>query len=168
MMGEWIGRIERKFQDVLNKMTLTTASLTAIEGYVDGLETLIGTTNTSLTTLNAKDFATQATLAAVLAKIIAAPATEAKQDTQITSLASLVAKDYATETSLAALRGDVQVLITPSNTVIQTEFSDAVFATLVGAVDTYLAASSNRFISVHYYAGGIASLVHYAVVVERA
>ena len=46
-------------------------------------------------TLIAKDFATQTTLAAVLAKIIAAPATEAKQDT-------LIAKDYATQTTLAA------------------------------------------------------------------
>jgi hypothetical protein len=47
-------------------------------------------------TLIAKDFATQTTLAAVLAKIIAAPATEAKQDT-------LIAKDFATQTTLAAV-----------------------------------------------------------------
>jgi hypothetical protein len=46
--------------------------------------------------LIAKDFATQTTLAAVLAKIIAAPATEAKQDT-------LIAKDFATQTTLAAI-----------------------------------------------------------------
>jgi hypothetical protein len=39
-----------------------------------------------LTTLNSKDFATQTTLAAVLAKIIAAPATEAKQDSLVTLL----------------------------------------------------------------------------------
>jgi hypothetical protein len=44
--------------------------LTALGGYVDGLE--------------GKDFATQTTLAAILAKIIAAPATEAKQDSIIT------------------------------------------------------------------------------------
>jgi len=48
-------------------------------------------------TLIAKDFATQITLAAVLAKIIAAPATEAKQDT-------LIAKDFATQTTLAAIQ----------------------------------------------------------------
>jgi len=47
-------------------------------------------------TLNAKDFATQTTLAAVLAKIITAPATEAKQDT-------LNAKDFATQTTLASI-----------------------------------------------------------------
>jgi hypothetical protein len=40
-------------------------------------------------TLIAKDFATQTTLAAVLAKIIAAPATEAKQDTGNSSLATI-------------------------------------------------------------------------------
>ena len=43
-----------------------------------------------LTTLSTKDFATQTTLAEILAKIIAAPATEAKQDT-------LIAKDFATQ-----------------------------------------------------------------------
>lgn len=43
-----------------------------------------------LDTLNGKDFATQTTLAAVLAKIIAAPATEAKQDSVITSLGNLL------------------------------------------------------------------------------
>src|SRR5690606_29834061 len=41
-------------------------------------------------------FATQTTLAALLAKVIAAPATEAKQDT-------LIAKDYATQTTLAGI-----------------------------------------------------------------
>ena len=50
---------------------------------------------TILTTLPA-DAATQTTLTAVLAKIIAAPATEAKQDT-------LNAKDFATQTTLAAV-----------------------------------------------------------------
>jgi len=42
------------------------------------------------------DPASQTTLAAILAKIIAAPATEAKQDT-------LIAKDFATQTTLAAV-----------------------------------------------------------------
>ena len=44
----------------------------------------------SLTALLAKDFSTQTPSAAILAKIIAAPATEAKQDTGNTSLASIV------------------------------------------------------------------------------
>jgi hypothetical protein len=43
--------------------------------------------------LISKDFATEATLAAILAKLISAPATEAKQD-------ALLAKDFATETTL--------------------------------------------------------------------
>lgn len=47
-------------------------------------------------TLIAKDFATQTTLASILAKIIATPATEAKQD-------ALNAKDFATQTTLAAI-----------------------------------------------------------------
>lgn len=53
--------------------------------------------------LSSRDFATQTTLAAVLAKIIAAPATEAKQDTGNTSLATIAAKDFATQTTLAAV-----------------------------------------------------------------
>ncbi len=52
----------------------TAANQTTLIGHVDGIEG-------ALTTLNGKDFATQTTLAAILAKIIAAPATEAKQDT---------------------------------------------------------------------------------------
>ena len=47
-------------------------------------------TEANQATLIAKDFATQTTLAAVLAKIIAAPSTEAKQDTLITALAALL------------------------------------------------------------------------------
>ena len=46
--------------------------------------------------LIAKDFSTETTLAALLAKVIAAPATEAKQD-------ALIGKDFATETTLAAV-----------------------------------------------------------------
>lgn len=59
--------------------------------------------NASLTTIAAKDFATQTTLADVLAKIIAAPATEAKQDTMITHLSSIAGEDFATQTTLAAI-----------------------------------------------------------------
>ena len=45
--------------------------------------------------------ATQATLAEVLAKIIAAPATAAKQDT-------LIAKDFATQTTLASILEELE------------------------------------------------------------
>jgi hypothetical protein len=54
---------------------------------VDGVETLIGATNTKLDTLNAKDFATSA-----------------KQDATNTKLDSLIAKDFATEATLQKLR----------------------------------------------------------------
>ena len=72
-------------------------------------ETKQDTGNTSLASILAKltaDPATQTTLAAVLAKLIAAPATEAKQDTGNTSLASILAKltaDPATQATLAAV-----------------------------------------------------------------
>lgn len=60
-----------------------------------------------LTTIDAAlaDVSTETTLAAVLAKIIAAPATEAKQDTGNASLAAIDANtaDVATETTLAAV-----------------------------------------------------------------
>lgn len=46
--------------------------------------------------------ATQATVAAILAKIIAAPATEAKQDTEIAALATIAGYLDAVETLLAA------------------------------------------------------------------
>jgi len=76
---------------------------------------------TLLESLDDKDFATQTTLAAILAKIIAAPATEAKQDTLIghvdgveSALASILAKliaapaTEAKQTALAELIGEVQ------------------------------------------------------------
>ena len=45
-------------------------------------------THTKLDTIGAKDFATQTTLGAVLEKIIAAPATEAKQDALIAAISA--------------------------------------------------------------------------------
>ena len=53
---------------------------------------------------------TEATLASILAKLISAPSTEAKQDTMIghvdgieTALTTLLAKDFATQTTLASI-----------------------------------------------------------------
>jgi len=62
------------------------------------IETILTTMQGLATTLNAKDFATQSTLSDILAKIIAAPATEAKQDAMISALATL-----ATEATLASI-----------------------------------------------------------------
>lgn len=55
-----------------------------------------GAAANALRVVNATDDPGVASLASILAKLIAAPATEAKQDT-------LIAKDFATETSLAAV-----------------------------------------------------------------
>jgi hypothetical protein len=60
-------------------------------------------------------------LASILAKVIAAPATEAKQDT-------LIAKDFATQTTLAALLA--KVIAAPA-----TEAKQDALAVLLGAVD---------------------------------
>lgn len=57
-------------------------------------------TSANQTTLNSKDFATEATLASLLAKVIVSPSTESKQDT-------LIAKDFSTETTLSALLAKV-------------------------------------------------------------
>lgn len=58
--------------------------------------------NASLTTIAAKDFATQTTLAAVLAKIIAAPATEATLVSIDAQLALIKAKTDNLDASLAS------------------------------------------------------------------
>ena len=57
----------------------------SLEALVHDADSLV-----ELQALVAKDFATETTLAAVLAKIIAAPATEAKQDDSITALDALL------------------------------------------------------------------------------
>ena len=63
-----------------------------------------------LNTLAGEDFATQTTLAQILAKMIASPATEAKQDVIAghvdgveTLLTTLTGKDFATQTTLAQI-----------------------------------------------------------------
>lgn len=65
------------------------SGLSSIDGHVDGLEALAGTTN--------------AALASILAKLLAAPATEAKQDSGNTSLSTIAGKDFATQTTLAEI-----------------------------------------------------------------
>ena len=61
--------------------------LGAHSGYLDGVEGALGA-------LNLKDFATQTTLAAILAKIIAAPSTEAKQDSEIAAVNRVGTRAY--------------------------------------------------------------------------
>ena len=86
-------------------------------------------------TLSDVDFATQGTLAAVLAKIISAPATEAKQDTGNASLASIAGFDFATQTTLAALLA--KVIAAPS-----TEAKQDAANTLLTAISGYLASGA--------------------------
>jgi hypothetical protein len=69
---------------------------------------------TAINTTNGKDFATQTTLAAILAKIIAAPATEAKQDTGNTALANILAampSGFATAALQATGNGKLDSII---------------------------------------------------------
>jgi len=67
-------------QDVLDELVLQKALLTSLDGKDFATQTTLATRSS------------EATLASVLAKIIAAPATEAKQDTIITALGNLLAK----------------------------------------------------------------------------
>lgn len=89
-------------QDGGNSITID-GSITANAGTNLNTSALALESGGNLASLVAKDFATQTTLAAVLAKILAAPATEAKQDTGNASLASIAAEDFSTETTLALL-----------------------------------------------------------------
>lgn len=81
----------------IDEVVLADETIEAITGAGEAAKTLADivtalsgiATAAKQDTLIAKDFATQTTLAAVLAKIIAAPATEAKQDSIITLLQGL-------------------------------------------------------------------------------
>jgi hypothetical protein len=74
----------------------TSAKQDIIITHIDGVET-------ALTTLNSKDLATQTTLAQILAKIIDAPATEAKQ-TELNALIGEVQDVPTANTLLARLK----------------------------------------------------------------
>jgi len=71
---------------------------------------------TLLTSVNAKDFASQTTLAAILGKLISDPSTSAKQDI-------LIAKDFATETTLAAI-GLLMTALTGKDFATQTTLAE--------------------------------------------
>lgn len=111
----------------LTSVSIVDGNPTSGTGTVSTIDALIavvakesgGNLDAILTKLSA-DPASQTTLAAVLAKLIAAPATEAKQDT-------LIAKDFATQTTLAALLA--KVISAPA-----TEAKQDAAATLTGAI----------------------------------
>lgn len=67
-------------------------------------ETKQDAANALLTAISGKDFATQTTLAAILAKIIAAPSTEAKQDSILAKMAALLTEAPGVSTPAAPVR----------------------------------------------------------------
>ena len=119
--------LETKLDTMINTKIISAPSTEAKQDVIKlvldtlGTEVTLSALETLLTSLDAKDYATQATLAAlntafgnedfstevtlsaILAKIITAPSTEAKQDLIKVVLDSLDAKDYATQTTLSAL-----------------------------------------------------------------
>lgn len=155
------------------------AAIAAVLGSVDGLEALLGGTlavSASALPLPA-GAATQATLASILAKLIAAPATETKQDTIIgfvdgieTALASLLAKVIAapaTEAKQDTLKASVDALfnaikpatghaaVTPSDTVDLTTSSRALYiggagniVVTVGGADATYAVTAGQTLNV--------------------
>lgn len=91
-----------------DEVGLVQHQLVKVEYGVDGVATMVSADNplpVNDAILAAKDFATQTTLAAILAKLIADPATQ-------TTLAAVLAKlssDPATQTTLAALLTELQL-----------------------------------------------------------
>ena len=63
----------------------------------------VGNASLASVVTNTADNATETTLAALLAKVIAAPSTEAKQDAANALLVLIEGKDFATQTTLAAV-----------------------------------------------------------------
>jgi hypothetical protein len=93
-------------EDAAALALLHTDLATTLAGFLDGLEALIGTTNSGNAAILAKlspDPATQTTLAALLAKVIAAPATEAKQDATNTLLTTIAGYVDGIEAGNAAI-----------------------------------------------------------------
>jgi hypothetical protein len=92
----YVDEIESGLTTLNMKDFATSAKQDTIITHIDGVET-------ALTTLNSKDLATQTTLAQILAKIIDAPATEAKQ-TELNALIGEVQDVPTANTLLARLK----------------------------------------------------------------
>jgi hypothetical protein len=93
-----------------NKLAVKASEIETLLESLDGKDFATQATLAEVLAKLSDDPATQTTLAAILAKIIDAPATEAKQDTIIGhvdgiegALATLNDKDFATQTTLATL-----------------------------------------------------------------
>ncbi len=107
------------------------------------LETKIEAVRVLLNALAGKDFATQTTLAQILEKMIAAPATEAKQDIIAghvdgveTLLTALKEKDFATQATLATVLERLQAVerkidgITDGTAPAKTELTGSIATTI--------------------------------------
>jgi hypothetical protein len=111
---------EAKQDDIIDALGNIEINADSINLNTDGLETLIGETNTKLDTLNSNDFAT-----------------EVKQDSQITLattlntyvdsieslLTTLNAKDFATQTTLDLIRVSIQSIDADFNVPLSTRAS---------------------------------------------
>lgn len=95
----------------------TSASQTAANSSLNSIDTKLSNQATAtkqdsqtalLTTISNKDFATQTTLAALLAKVIAAPSTEAKQDAQTALLTAIDADTSNLSTILSTQTSGAQ------------------------------------------------------------
>ena len=81
---------------------------------------------TLLTALGIKDYATQTTLAAILAKIIAAPSTEAKQEAIRLLLGSLDGKDFSTLAKQNEILTKLTALETKLNRTLDVQLSGSI------------------------------------------
>lgn len=104
-----------------------------LEGYTDGIEGLLTSGNADLASIAAEDFATEATLAAILADTAAMD----------TNLASIAAEDFATETTLAAILADTAAMDTNLASIAAEDFAtETTLASILAdtaAMDTNLA-----------------------------
>jgi hypothetical protein len=116
-------RVAKNLDDVVTALaTLHTDLATTLAGYVDGLETLIGTSNTNLGTLHADLATTLVGYVDGLETLITSSNT--KLDSVHTDLA----------TTIAAFVDGLETLITSSNTKLDTLHTDLA-TTLAGYVD---------------------------------
>lgn len=82
--------------------------LTTVIGHVDGLEAAIAATNSLLTSQSGYQDTLEAGLASILAKIIAAPATEAKQDTTNAEIIRMGTRTYGAIQRVAVAAASAQ------------------------------------------------------------
>lgn len=89
------------------KLRTVTAQLNTLVGHVDGIETLLTAVDGHVDGLEGKDFATQTTLAAILAAV---DGLEGFTDGLESAFSTLNGKDFATQTTLAAILAAVDGL----------------------------------------------------------